>query len=373
MRKIDKFLPFLLLEKGENITGNSVPMKAIISDERSQSNFNDDKFIRTIESIKTGDKIEYQGNKWLVINETVESQTSYKGKIRRFNYITNIVIDNKLEVMDSIYISYKNKIDDIKGFPLSDDAMQVMISETITTKKIKIGDRFIKFGKAWRVLGRDYTKKGIITLTVESNLIDNMIDDVINEIANVTSISEYSITIKNGLSVSLSSTQTLKLAVEIKKNGLIVSDAVPKYESLDTLIATVGVNGEISGVSVGNTYIKVSYSNISIDVNVGIITSDVINTSMNIIGIDEIRNGKNSTYTCEILENGLPILKPFTWSITDDMGNVTTLATISVLDGVCTVTAIKENKQGNIILIAKADDLSVTSNKIIYIKSLLSP
>ncbi len=248
MNKIDKFLPFLMLEKGEDININGVVKRAIVSTVKDRMGFVDDKFIRLNSAIKTGTMVDYQNLKWIVLSEVAESRNSYKGKIRKCNYSFKIVINNKVEILDAIFNDYKNNID-VTGKLISvvDDLITFTVTESEITNSIKLQYRFIKFGNAWEILGKDYTQKGVISFTAKVVAINPTTDDKVNEIANVDKLKDQTLIDAQDLKTitDLSNTvvfTTTELSENLVIPAIISEDVTVNWTSSNPLnLSNIGV------------------------------------------------------------------------------------------------------------------------------------
>ena len=86
MRNIDEMIDFFLYEKGETIEINGVAQIALIIDAVEKLNYYDDKIIRTKVEIKTGDIVEYNNLKYLIISQIDKEENSYRSRIRKCSY-----------------------------------------------------------------------------------------------------------------------------------------------------------------------------------------------------------------------------------------------------------------------------------------------
>lgn len=332
MNKIDKQWDFFKFEKGESIIINATQTTAIISDATDKPSYYDDKYIRTDVSLKTGDIIEYQNNKWIVISQEDKNEKSYKAKMRRSNYKVKVVLDEVLHEFDAIIETVNVSINESKYVDTAAGKITVTITTGLFSNDIDINNRFIKLGYAWKVVGVDRSKIGLNIIHAEKDLISSN-DDIDNEIANKSSIAVWSISVADtNRKIELGSDYTyiatiLKNATEYSGTNLI-------WQSSDSNIATVN-NGVVHGIAVGFAVISVYMEvNPSVQLNLNIevaeevpdiITYKMYKTNLNaternytdfsilqgstkIFGMERYVNGVigvNDTYTFVLNSNGV--------------------------------------------------------------------
>lgn len=182
---IDNDITYLLTGIGKKVKVNNISAKAIINNTTQERNF-DDKRIITHEELRRGMYIEYNNLWFLVLNEINDKRydTYYKGIMRRCNEDIKFIEGNKLYLFPSIIQGDKFYIQESNIINISADTISVTIPDTEITRQLKIEDRFIKWGMAWKVEGIDYTKNGLIILHCKKDRLAEMNDDIQNEIAN---------------------------------------------------------------------------------------------------------------------------------------------------------------------------------------------
>lgn len=333
MNKIDKQWDFFKFEKGESITINATQTTAIISDATDKPSYYDDKYIRTDVSLKTGDIIEYQNNKWIVISQEDKNEKSYKAKMRRSNYKVKVVLDEVLHEFDAIIETVNVSINESKYVDTVAGKITVTITTGLFSNGIDINNRFIKLGYAWKVVGVDRSKIGLNIIHAEKDLISSD-DDIDNEIANKSSIAVWSISVADtNRKIELGSDYTY--TATILKNATEYSGTNIIWQSSDSNIATVN-NGVVHGIAVGFAVISVYMEvnpNVQLNLNIevseevpDIITYKMYKTNLNgternytdfsilqgstkIFGMERYVNGVigvNDTYTFVLNSNGVP-------------------------------------------------------------------
>lgn len=175
-----------MLEKGEDILINNVKKRAIISNTRQKVSFYDDKFIRVSKDteLKTGDLVDYQNKKWLIISEIEEGKKSCKGKIRKASFAIKFILANDvLHELDTVVESINNKLNIESTITLDHSKIIIIMQDNTITQQIKEEMRFIFCRKAYVIENIDFTESGLIKLVCKVDPISSY-DDRINEIAN---------------------------------------------------------------------------------------------------------------------------------------------------------------------------------------------
>ena len=168
---------------GEDVLVNDVPVQVLISAEKSNENY-DGHIVSCLSKLATGDIIEYQDSRYLVISEVASARRGiYKALIRKLHY--NIAINSNCYFVQ-VPCFFDSKGFDITGkyIPLPEGKMLVTIPVTKDTDRIALSNRFIKLNQAWKIVGIDKSMPGIIVLTVEKDVISDN-DDLERELAGV--------------------------------------------------------------------------------------------------------------------------------------------------------------------------------------------
>ncbi|GAB7386173.1 hypothetical protein BSNK01_00080 [Bacillaceae bacterium] len=192
---------YMLDMMGKDVLVNGNLVRALVTNTDLNRNY-DDKKISTLTEIKRGDLIEYDGKKWLIISEVNGKRyNKYKGIMRRCNYDVTFKTGETQTIVGydpmgrPIYATVEEHqtfptIIDSKTFDIqtgqvinmAEGKILVTLQENPESLKIALDTRFIKMGNAWKIVGKDRTKKGLIVLTAEIGLFSQY-DDLENEIA----------------------------------------------------------------------------------------------------------------------------------------------------------------------------------------------
>ncbi|MSU01412.1 hypothetical protein [Tissierella pigra] len=183
-------------QNSENVKINNTNTSAILEDSSEVLSFFADKYIITKYPIKTGDLVEYAGITYIVVSQIdrnienrKENQYNYRARIRQADFTIKIVIDGKVEIFPSIIEGQTFDIIENKIIDVSSDKIIVTLKASDISNKIIKTMRFIKLGDAWKVVGVDKTKLGLIILFCDSDSTSHL-DDIENEIANADLIKD---------------------------------------------------------------------------------------------------------------------------------------------------------------------------------------
>ncbi len=344
MKKIGNYIEFLLREKGEDLLHNGNIRRAIISNSRDYSSFYYDKFLRTDFEIYTGDLIEYQNNKWLITSEINQDAGTYRGRMRRCNYRIRMVINEVLQEFDAILEGQSFGIDEGKTVNLANGKLQVILSSNLISNQIALDMRFISIENAWKVVGIDKSRLGLIILHCEKCLFGTN-DDKKNEIADQDKIAQWSIFIED-MNMQVGLNKPYEFTALVRKNGIEDTTESVVWESSDGNIAVVE-NGLVNGISLGTVTISAYLLDkptirTSIAIEIVEAMEDIVTYKLWASNIDgsgksyidySIKNGKkyvgvekfingtlaatNDTYSFVLDANGVPLNK-YRFKVIDD-------------------------------------------------------
>ncbi|WP_409174826.1 hypothetical protein [Brevibacillus fortis] len=196
---------YLLANFGESIRVNNVEVKAVITNAPIKEF--DDKYVSALTHFKRGDHVLYKGLDYYVINEVeAKRYDNYKAIIRRCPYKINFNVSKYTNTTSGPYVSYDVKrvptivstakdigmnYNQMIGAYLPDGQLAIYVQDNSDTRKIFAGvadpeqktlHNIIFSGKAWKIIGADLTKKGMITFNVQATTFGSN-DDRVNEIA----------------------------------------------------------------------------------------------------------------------------------------------------------------------------------------------
>jgi hypothetical protein len=219
----------------------------------------------------------------------------------------------------------------------------VTLPNNADTDNITLGQRFISMKNAWKVIGIDRTKNGLLMLWCELDSIISS-DDLENEIANAGDY-VYTIEITNGEIASIQENNTLQLTTQVKLNGNVVTDKTVTFSCDNPSIASVDENGLVTAISAGECIITASLAenpNVYDTITITVTALPEHNYAVTISGNTSIVKNYTATYTAIFTDNAVPITEESFFYITADDGvSETTLATIQSQDPVANTCVVK--------------------------------
>jgi len=379
---IDDF-SYLLDNIGKDIQINNNPVKAVISSTNINKN-NDDKYISTLEPINQGDLILYNNLNWLIISEVNGQRIiKYKGIMRKCNFTIKFNFLGNIKPFPSILETKVLDIESGQYVTLPIGKIIVMLQDNVDTRDIILGQRFLIMGQAWKVMGIDKSKNGLITLNCEDDLF-NANDDKVNEIADRWQYEithTYILTITNSDTAAVNINDILIVNVTVTDNGVTMTNPDITYLSSDSNIVSVDNSGQAMGINLGTATITAQMTNnpsVNDTLQVTVQEAPVShNYSIVINGLATIKLGQTQSYTATFYDNGVEVTdQSGTWSIASPNPDGTTniYATINSQTGnSVSITATSNtsftNKYFNLVCTLDSDN-TITAIKQIQVKSL---
>lgn len=175
---------YLISCMGKDVLINGNPVRALITNTNLEQNY-DDKRISSLTKLSRGEIMDYEGKRFMIISEqSGERYTKFKGIMRLLPHSITFNVDCQFYAVDCYITSANLGVDNGKVLSMPDGTIQVNLSQNSVGFELKIGDRFIKSGQAFKVVGIDkLTKPGIVILTCAKDQINTATDDMVNEIA----------------------------------------------------------------------------------------------------------------------------------------------------------------------------------------------
>ena len=278
--------------------------------------------------INQGDIITLFDEQWFVLGKNVSINDVYtKFVIRRLKFNINFNFTGEV-------ISFPSAIDegtyriinDVISLP--DGRIVLHMQENQQSKRIKVNQRFIIMGNAWKVVQKTNAEHGIYKLYADIVAIDTVNDDIENEIADrwkYESKDNYTIKINNVVGSPLTINSTLQLDITVTNNGEIVT--VPlTYTSSNTDILTVDANGLVTCAGVGTANITVAITeDLSVSDTITIIVEEepIPDATYSITSIDDYNDTNNleiwakewRKYTVHKFIDNIEVAGTFTFTI----------------------------------------------------------
>lgn len=317
MFDISADLDYLINQVGKQVKINGKDTKAIISD---FDKLNQKYKIISKTELQTGDIVEVDNTKYIIISDIGFKDFYYKAIMQKVNHSAKFNFSGQIKVFDAIIETKVFDTTTERYFELVDNEILIILQHNSDTEKIQLGQRIIKFNQVWKVKSINLTQKGLVILTMESDLI-NSNDDLINEIADRWLYEQkYTITILNK-QTSMYVGDIIQLQVQVKdSNNNIVSKQL-QFTSSDSNIATIN-EGLITAVRVGTTTITVALvddttikDTFTLEVKQ---QQEQHSYSATLTGSDTITKNLTRTYTAKLYDFGVEVTgAQFNFSISD--------------------------------------------------------
>jgi hypothetical protein len=180
-------IAFIVNQYGKDVIINSTPTKAMISYQKESVDHSDLKLI-TLIPLHTGDVVEYQGNKYLVVSEISNKKydSYWVGIIRKCNVQAQYkTIEKVLIGTDPIGRPIYREIETLHDLPaiadnlnrtynvdygainVIDNKIMLIIPDIEEYANIKENAQLVVEGKNYTVILEDLTRKGLKILTLE--------------------------------------------------------------------------------------------------------------------------------------------------------------------------------------------------------------
>ena len=349
MKQIRKQVDFFFREFEEPVNVNGNTKKVLISNATTSLNYYDDKFIRSREELVCGTILQYEKEAWMIISQVDASNSFYRARMRRVDWVIQIYINGILQQFCCSGEDATIRLEETKIMTISADELQLLLPSTVQTEQIALGQRFLKFGAAWKITGFDKVKKGLICLYAKKDVfIDE--DDRENEIADRWKYEEkhiYMLSFVGIENLSIRVGETNQLEVTVSDNGVPMEIPLEVgFTSSNLEIATVDSKGLITAVAVGTTtitgYLK-EQKVVTASCEVEITEAPCEEYSLSLVykSTNLYIGGNLKTYRAEIyLGSTLDASKKVVWSVTDNDGHNTDLATlVDKGENTCTMQA----------------------------------
>lgn len=328
---------YLINSIGQDVFINKQPVKVLITNTDLHRVY-DERKITTLHNLQTGDLIHYNNRDWLIHNE-VNGQRygKYKALIRACDYSIKFNFGGNIKEFPSCVDGKFFDLDTNRYINLSADQIMVTMQENEDTLQVKLENRFIKMGSAWKVTGINRTIVGLITFTCAKDVF-NENDDKENEIADGK---KYYVRITNTKPIEIDEGSNVQITYEATTGANVV------FVSSDSTIANVDNTGLVTGLQAGTVIITASINGsetykdtIEITVNEVIQESYSLQIYSDYTLPNELKNNQSKVYKVNVYRGSEIVTdQPVTWSIyADNQSSTTTLASITSQDGQsCTV------------------------------------
>lgn len=332
------------------------------------------------ESLEAGWIIYWNNEPWLCINVDKSNSEIYEsGYIEKCNTELKWVDDEGVVRSYPCILIYGTKANfgtySDKIMTIPDNRRQVVVQKNEHTMKLKTDDRFIFGNAAFQVIDYDFiSDEGLVNLNLKGVQIIEASDNVELGIANYYDrVAKYELNILNGDNVSIEKTQTLKLIVEIKKNGVLIDPSEVEFDISDPSIATVNEDGLITPHNSGSVEVFVYYKNLKKSIKINIVENVVYNYTVELKGETFVYKNSTYNYSAVFKNNGIVYDDSAHFYITDiDGASKSDIAIIESQDSVTNTCRIRTaNKTGSFLLHVQNPSKLVKATLKIQVKTLL--
>lgn len=379
---IDDF-SYLLDNIGKDIQINTNSVRAVISTIKVNKDY-DDRNISTLEPINQGDLILYDNQNWLIISEVNGQRIiKYKGIMRKCNYTIKFNFQGNVKPFPAILETKLLDIESGQYVTLPIGKIVVTLQDNVDSRDIVLQQRFLIMGQAWKVMGIDKSKNGLIILNCDKDLFSAN-DDKVEEIADRWAYEvthSYVLTITNGESAAVNINDILTINATVTDNGTTMTNPDITYLSSDSNIVSVDNTGKAMGINLGTATITAQMIyNPDVKDTLQVTVQEAPtehNYSITITGSATIKLGQTQSYIATFYDNGVEVTdQSGTWTIAKPNPDGTSYdyATIQSQTGnsvsiKATSTSSYVNKYFELVCTLNSDN-SITAIKQIQVKSL---
>lgn len=382
MKDIDEMIDFFLYEKGESIKVNGAGQTALIIDAVDKLTYYDDKIIRCKYHIKTGDIVEYNNLKYIIISQIDKEENSYRARIRQCSYRIAFNWSGTIKWFDGIEESKVFDVSTGTYISIASGNIYITVQYNSDTRNIALNQRFYVTNQPFKVTGIDKSQEGLVKFNCVLDLIDTLNDDVENNIVDRWKYETghtYTLTINNGDTANVLINDIIQLNLLATDNGTALANPVVTFTSSDSNIASIDNTGKVMGIALGQAVIiaKLTYHDaISDSIVITTVETFTHNYTIDITGSTTIKLGQSQSYVAHIYDNGTEVFdRSVIWSVRNQDGT-TSSAYASITASTGNSVTIKANSSSSYInryIVLKAtlsDDETVFKEFSVQLKSL---
>lgn len=377
---VDEQMAFFLYEKGEMVRVNGGERQALIIDAMDKISYYDDKVIRSQDKLQTGDLIDYQERKHLLISQVDQNPHSYRGKMRACNNRLAFNWQGNIKWFDAIIEAQDFSVDAGTKIIIPTGNIYVYMQDNTETRDIQLDQRFYHTHRPFKVEGIDRSMNGLIKLHAVLDSISSE-DDVANNIAErwrYETVHTYALTINNGETANVLLHDILRLTCTVTDNGSTVANPNVTFISSDPGVVSVDNQGYMMGISPGQAVItaKLTYEPQVFD-SITVTTVENVTHAYTIVitGSPTIKKGLSGSYVASFFDFGTEVFdQSGTWTVKNQDGSTPTMASITASTG--NSVTIKAGSQSSyvgksiILTCTLVSDPTVKAEKLIQIQNI---
>ena len=382
MQDIDAMIDFFLYEKGENIKINGADQVALIIDTVDKITYYDDKIIRCKCQLKTGDMVEYNNFKYIIISQIDKEENSYRARIRKCSYKIAINWSGTIKWFDCIEESKVFDVTTGTYMSVASGNIFITVQYNADTRNIALNNRFFVTNQPFKITGIDKSQEGIIKFNCALDSINTAYDDVENNIADrwrYETGHNYTLTINNGDKANVLINNVMQVNLTATDNNNSIANPVVTFISSDPNSVSVDNTGKVMGITLGQAVItaKLTYHDtVSDSITITSVETLTHSYMINISGNSTIRIGQSQSYVAHIYDNGSEVFdKSVVWSVKNQDGTTSpAYSTITASTGnSATIKANSSTSYINKYTVLRAtlsDDATVYKEFTVQLKSL---
>lgn len=382
MQDIDTMIEFFLYEKGESIKINGADHVALIVDVVDKITYYDDKIIRCKCQIKTGDIVEYNNLKYIIISQIDKEENSYRARIRKCSYRIAFNWSGNIKWFDCIEESKVFDVSTGTYISVASGNIFITVQYNADTRNIALNNRFFVTNQPFKITGIDKSQEGLIKFNCALDSINTSYDDVENNIADrwrYETGHTYTLTINNGDTAKVLINDVMQLNLSSTDNNTSIANPVVTFTSSDPNSVSVDNTGKVMGISLGQAVVtaKLTYHDtISDSITITSVETLTHSYTLSISGSTTIKIGQSQSYVAHIYDNGSEVFdKSVVWSVKNQDGTTSpAYSTITASTGnSATIKANSSSTYVNRYTVLKAtlsDDATVYKEFSVQLKSL---
>lgn len=357
-----------------NNTGNSIRVATLLDKE------NDTLYKRFFlcdknDGVKIGDFLYWDNSIWLVFKRVTDTIQAYDKFdciecrhhikwVDKFGILKEIPCYLVAQTDEKVKANFRTWNDMIT--PQPNKSMEIITSRT----DIELGQKFLIDETAWYVVESDYISvKDVIYLSLTEDKKDLYEDDIENNIANIIDLNKFVLKIQSNV-IQLGIGENYTIDGRIYLNGVFYSDDILLEIIEGKELVEVNEEMKITALAEGSVIMRVcmeDHSEIYQDLTIVISqTAQEPTITYELRGNESIKWGRTTIFQCIKNTNGIEELEPCTFEI-EDKDKV--LESYDINNSTVSISANRENKIGNIKIIAKLTDDTIIE-KIVRIVSL---
>ncbi len=317
------------------------------------------------ETFSIGNLVIWNNENWLITSIFDDVQIQTKGVIQKAEQTLQLYKNHILyqipAVVESNIRLYQMGTEDNKYIETPSGTIVVRIPNTDITRQINRGEIYNLGVDNWEIKDiNDILEPGLLILKMEYS-----------QESPITH--NYVLTIINGDSLQINTTQELNILTELRDNGELISSPALLFSSSNENVATISSSGVVSPVAVGNAIMTVSMvsdSNIKDTIEIDVVSEAQNNYTYSLSSVStpdtEIKLNQSKTYVTQKYLNGVAITQTFSFSI---VGNINSYQMTVIDDNSCNIKALKSGESITLKAVDDSDNTK-TIEKVISLKSL---